>query len=66
MSNREIQLAWERAYRMAESIFEAHALGIHKEQSRKEQKSLAVWLKIVREGGIVYNGNLDEYVTMKI
>ena len=66
MSNEEIALAWERAERMAERIWEAHVLGIGVEQARKDQKSLALWLSVVRVNGYVYNGAYDEYVTLKI
>lgn len=66
MSNEEIALAWERAEHMVERIWEAHVLGIGVEQARKDQKSLALWLSVVRENNYVYNGIYDEYVTLKI
>lgn len=65
MTNEEIALAWERAERMVERIWEAHVLGIGVEQARKDQKSLALWLSVVRENNYVYNGVYDEYVTLK-
>lgn len=66
MSNHEIALAWERANRMAIRIQEAYWFGHQVEQARKDQKSLKLWLDIVKENGYCYNGSLDEYVTMKI
>ena len=66
MTNEEITLAWERAARMAERIWEAYALGVGVEQARKDQKSLALWLDIVKENGYIYNGGYDEYVTLHI
>ena len=66
MSNEEIALAWERADRMVERIWCAYVTGIGVEQARNDQKSLALWLSIVRVNGYVYNGVYDEYVTLKI
>ena len=66
MSNSEIALAWERAERMVARIWEAYVLGANVEQARKDQKSLALWLDMVREYGYIYNGAYDEYVTLKI
>ena len=48
MTNREIALCWERARQMAERIWEAYVTGIGVEQAKKDQKSLAVWLNIVK------------------
>ena len=66
MTNREIADAWARAERMAERIYEAYITGIGTSQAIKDQKSLALWLNIARESGLVYNGYFDEYVTMKL
>lgn len=66
MSNEEIAFAWERAERMVERIWEAHVLGVGVEHAKKDQKSLALWLSVVRENNYVYNGIYDEYVTLKI
>lgn len=66
MTKREIQLAWEKADRMAEAIWAAYVLGVGVETAKTYQKSLGVWLNIVRENGYVYNGALDEYVTLPL
>lgn len=66
MSNYEIQLAWERAERMAQRIFEAYVTGLGVKQAKKDQESLRVWLACVKENRIVYNGCYDEYLTMKL
>jgi hypothetical protein len=51
---------------MVERIWEAHVLGVGVERARKDQKSLALWLKMVKEYGYIYNGAYDEYVTLKL
>jgi hypothetical protein len=66
MSNQEIALCWERAERMAARIWEAYIFGINLAQAREDQKSLALWLKMVKEYGYIYNGAYDEYVTLKL
>lgn len=66
MSNKEIAQAWERAWRLAENINTAYYTGIGLEQARKDQQSLRLWLQMVKEYGLVYNGALDEYATMKL
>ncbi len=66
MSNHEITLCWERAERMVARIWEAYILGTNKAQAKEDQKSLALWLGMVREYGLVYNGAYDEYVTLKL
>jgi hypothetical protein len=66
MNNQEIALCWERAKRMAERIWEAYIFGTNKEQAKADQKSLALWLDMVKEYGLIYNGSLDEYVTLKL
>lgn len=66
MNNREIALAWEKAERLAENIWSAYATGVGVEQAKKNQKSLALWLDMVREYGLVYNGSLDEYVALEL
>ena len=66
MTNQEIKLCWERAEQMAVRIWEAYVTGVGVEQATKDQKSLAVWLRSVRENNIVYNGCYDEYVTLKL
>ena len=66
MSAREIKECWERAERYAEAILEAKWLGIDVEGAKRKQKSLAVWINLVRENGYIYNGNLDEYLTIQL
>ena len=66
MTNKEIARAWERAEEMAIRIQRYIWLGDGKEQARKDQKSLKVWLGIVKESGIVYNGCYDELVERDI
>lgn len=66
MSNYEIQLAWERAERMVQRIFEAYVTGLGIKQAKRDQESLRAWLACVKENGFVYNGCYDEYLTMKL
>ena len=66
MNSKEIALAWAKAERLAERIWDAYITGVGVEQARKDQKSLALWLGMVREYGLVYNGSLDEYVALKL
>lgn len=66
MNNREIALAWAKAERLVESIWSAYVTGVGVEQAKKDQKSLALWLDMVKEYGLVYNGSLDDYVTLKL
>jgi hypothetical protein len=66
MNNKEIALAWAKAERLAERIWSAYITGVGVEQARKDQKSLVLWLGMVREYGLVYNGCFDEYVILKI
>ena len=66
MTNREIQVSWERAEAMVERIWEAYVTGIGVEQAKRDQKSLDKWLGIVRENGYRYNGKYDAYVTLKL
>ena len=66
MSNKEIAQAWSRAERLAENIYLAYTTGIGLEQAKKDQQSLRLWLQMVKEYGLVYNGVYDEYVTLKL
>lgn len=66
MTNLEIQKGWERAERLAIQIWEAYVTGIAVESARNAQKTLKVWLDLVRENGYIYNGSLDEYVTLRL
>lgn len=66
MTNREIEQGWARAERLAIQIWEAYVTGIAVESARKAQKTLKVWLDLVRENGYIYNGSLDEYVTLRL
>ena len=66
MTSREIATAWALAERKAEMIWEAYVSGVGIEQARKAQQDLRLWLDMVKEYGLVYNGNLDEYVTLKL
>lgn len=66
MTNIEITQAWERAERMAETIYTAYALGIGTEQAKKDQKSLAILVNMAKENGFVYNGCYDEILNLKL
>lgn len=66
MTNLEIQKGWERAERLAIQIWEAYVTGIAVENARKAQKTLKVWLDLVRENGYIYNGSLDKYVVLRL
>jgi hypothetical protein len=64
MTIKEVKEGWERAERYAQAILEAKYLGFDVEGAKRKQKSLAVWISIIKEGGYVYNGSLDEYLTI--
>lgn len=64
MTTKEVKEGWERAERYAQAILEAKYLGFDVEGAKRKQKSLAVWISLIKEGGYVYNGNLDEYLTI--
>ena len=66
MTNQEIKLCWACAERMVARIWEAYILGTNLAQAREDQKSLALWLNMVKEYGLVYNGAYDQYVTLKL
>ena len=66
MTNQEIKNCWERAAQIATRIWEAYVTGAGVKQAKKDQKSLAVWLRLVRESNIVYNGCYDEYIALKL
>lgn len=66
MTNREIAQGWERAERLAIQIWEAYVTGIAVESARRAQKTLKVWLDLVRENDYIYNGSLDEYVSLRL
>ena len=66
MNNQEIALAWKKANRLAENIYAAYVTHIGLEQARKDQKSLRLWLQMVKEYGLVYNGSLDFYAELKL
>lgn len=66
MTNREIANAWALAERKAEIIWEAYVSGVGIDQARKAQQDLRLWLDMVKEYGLVYNGGLDEYAMLKL
>ena len=66
MNNKEIALAWEKAYRLAENIYSAYITHIGIEQAKKDQQSLRLWLQMVNEYGLIYNGNLDFYAQLEL
>lgn len=66
MTNYEIQQCWEKAERLAENIANAYYTGIGIKQARKDQENLKLWLQMVKEYGLVYNGSLDEYIALKL
>ena len=66
MNKQEIALAWEKANCLAENIYSAYVTHIGLEQARKDQKSLRLWLQMVKEYGLVYNGSLDFYAELKL
>lgn len=66
MTNQEIARAWARAEEMAVRIQRCLWTGQGRSQAIKDQKSLKVWLGIVKESGIVYNGCYDELVEREI
>ena len=66
MTVKEIKEGWERAERYAQAILEAYYLGFDVEGAKRKQKSLAVWINLIKEGGYVYNGSFDEYLTLTL
>lgn len=65
MTTEEVARGWKRAEMLAERIWEAYVYEVGVEQAKKDQKTLKVWLDLMREFGYVYNGRYDEYVALK-
>lgn len=66
MSPAEIAQCWKRAEQLATQIWEAYVTEVGLESAKKAQKTLAHWIKMVKEYGIVYNGYYDEYLALKL
>lgn len=66
MTNKEIADGWARAERLVESIWSAYVTGVSIEQAKKDQISLIIWLGIVKEARLVYNGCYDDFVTLRL
>lgn len=66
MTNREIALAWEQVYEMAQRILRGYYFGENLLQARKDQKSLEVWLNLVKMDNLVYNGRYDYLLKLKL
>ena len=66
MTKEEIKRAWEKADALALKIWEAFCTLTASEEAKRAQAELKKWLDFVRANGLVYNGNLDCYITMHL
>ena len=61
-----IEYYWNRAKLCAESIWVAyvtqHGLG----QAKLDQGWLGQWVKEAKEAGLIYNGQYDEFILLKL
>lgn len=61
-----IEYHWNRAKLCAESIWVAYATQRGLGQAKLDQGWLRQWVKEAREAGLVYNGQYDEFILLKL
>ena len=61
-----IEYYWNRAKLCAESIWLAYATRCGLGQARLDQGWLKQWVKEAKEAGLVYNGQYDEFILLKL
>lgn len=66
MTRKEVHQMWAKADTMAENIYIAHLTGIGLKQAKKDQQSLRLLVQMAREYNLVYNGQYNEYINIKL
>lgn len=66
LSNELIDYYWKRAELCAQSVWTAHCLGADIGQAKFDQQWLRQWVKEAKEAGLVYNGQYDEFISLKL
>ena len=66
LSNELIDYYWKRAELCAQSVWKAYCLGIDIGQVKLDHEWLRQWIKEAKEAKLAYNGNYDEYLTIKL
>lgn len=66
LSTEIIAYYWNRARLCVESVWEAYVTGRELGQAKLDQQWLKQWIKEAREAGLVYNGQYDEFVLLKL
>lgn len=66
MTKEELAKGWAHAQILANLIWEAYVFEVAVEKAKKAQQSLKIWLDLMREFGYVYNGELDEFVNLRL
>lgn len=66
LSRELIEYYWNRAKLCVESIWLAYATQRGLGQAKLDQNWLRLWLKEVRKAGLIYNGQYDEFVSLKL
>lgn len=66
LSTEIIEYYWNRAKFCAESVWLAHITKQGLGQAQLDQNWLRQWIKEAREAGLVYNGQYDEFMSLKL
>ena len=66
LSTEIIEYYWNRAKLCAESIWNAYATQRGLGQAKLDQGWLRQWVKEATEAGLIYNGQYDEFILLKL
>lgn len=61
-----IEYYWSRARLCAESVWTAYVTQQGLGQARLDQGWLRQWIKEAKEAGLIYNGQYDEFILLKL
>ena len=61
-----IEYYWNRAKLCAESIWNAYVTQSGLGQAKLDQSWLRQWVKEAKEAGLIYNGQFDEFILLKL
>lgn len=61
-----IEYYWTRAKLCAESVWVAYVTQRELGQAKLDQGWLKQWVKEAKEAGLVYNGQYDEFILLKL
>lgn len=61
-----IEYYWNRAKLCAESVWVAYATQRGLGQAKLDQGWLRQWVKEAKEAGLIYNGQYDEFILLKL